>query len=112
MAQPNPLPVPNAPNAPTFAIVYDLNVPELRNGGIASLIPPGHAHAGRSDSYYYRKITSCLIALGYSKSEYSFYSKQTTQANAINLQTQPDLTWMPYVMKKMHVVEYCHAGSL
>jgi len=116
---PPALPIPAAVPAalPIVAIVYDINVPSPANGGISSLLP-GHFHAGHSDSWYYRQLTSRLIALGYAHGEYSFYAQQTTVANALNdatnLQTHPSLTWMavPGVMRRLHVVQLCHAGSL
>lgn len=96
--------------------MYDIYCP--KNGGVQVNIPPGHFHAGYSKRYYYDRLANRLGQLGYTNEEYSAYSKPTTGAlaiqDAINLQTHPNLTWMavPGVMRRMHVVEFVHGGSL
>jgi hypothetical protein len=98
--------------------MYDIHCPARHNGGIQANIPAGHPHAGHGNDYYYDRLTSRLRALGYNHEEYSAFSQQIAGAAAIAdacaLQTHPSLTWMaiPGVMRRMHVVEYQHAGSL
>lgn len=111
-----PAPLPAA--QPVFAIVYDLHKPSDEAGGISSLLPAGHFHANHGSAWYYRQLVNRLVALGYQQGEYSFYSRQTTLAqatiDACNLQTHPTLTWMavPGVVRRMHVVNLTHVGSL
>lgn len=82
MALPPPLPAPNPANPalPVFAIVYDIHKPSDEAGGISSLLPAGHQHAGHGSAWYYRQLTNRLIHLGYAQGEYSFYAQQTTLA--------------------------------
>jgi len=92
--------------------LYDIHKPSDENGGISSLLP-SHPHAGHGSAWYYRQLTQRLNQLGYHHGEYSFYAQQIA-TDACNLQTFPTLTWMavPGVMRRMHVVEVTHAGSL
>lgn len=99
-------------------ILYDIYCPSPQNGGLQSNIPLNHPHAGHSNDYYYRRITNRLRQLGYENVEYSAFSKDTTPALAItdacSLQSDPECTWMavPGVMRRMHVIEFKHLGSL
>jgi hypothetical protein len=101
---------------PVHGIQYDIFCPAA--GGVGANIPPGHFHAGHSKKYYYDHLIAVLRQFGYDDREYSCFSRATDEATALmearTLQQHPSLTWMavPGVMRAMHVVRYCHHGSL
>jgi hypothetical protein len=115
---PRPPPVPADPAHPMHAIVYDLSRPSDEDGGIASLLPPGHPDAFQYSSWFYLQLTNRLRALGYQRGEYSLYWRYCTyddaENDACNLQTHPTLTWMAVdgIVQVLQVVRLGHVGSI
>jgi hypothetical protein len=86
------------PPLPVFQIVSDIHTPSDVNGGISSLLPAGHPHAGHNSAWYHRQLIRRLNQLGYQHTEDSCYARQTTlgqaTVDACSLQTFVTLTWM------------------
>lgn len=109
------------PEQAIYGIAFDLHCPSREYGGLSSLLPQTHTHYGHSNSWYYLQINTALIALGYVNKQYSVRSaapgtktREQAIADAIVLETLPNLTWMsvPGVVRRMHVVSFAHAGNI
>ncbi|KYR01396.1 hypothetical protein DLAC_01985 [Tieghemostelium lacteum] len=95
-----------------YGLVYDIHTPDdgNRNYNPAVLLPVDHPdkHIQSRDTFY-KRLRSVLYARGFNDSEYSMMTKECTEAEVIQdayaLHTNDTLTWMPYCIRKMHVVK-------
>ncbi|RHZ88092.1 hypothetical protein Glove_26g240 [Diversispora epigaea] len=80
-------------------------------------IPVGHPHAGKNGAWCRKKLRKELLSVGWTlNEEYSVISIRSNVSTAllqvVQLQTIFNLHWMPYGVRKMHVMKGVHDRSL
>ncbi|RIA90928.1 hypothetical protein C1645_737476 [Glomus cerebriforme] len=80
-------------------------------------IPAWHPNSGRNGAWFRRRLRRELRNLGWTLNvQYSTVSRRVGSdialQQALQLQTRPNLYWMPYGIRRLHVMEGRHNRSL
>ncbi|PKY33032.1 hypothetical protein RhiirB3_475661 [Rhizophagus irregularis] len=105
---PGPLPNPRRVRRDLTYLAYDIY--EVPN------IPAGHPHFGRNGAWCRRELRRELQGLGWRLNvQYLMISRFISVDRGLfqvrQLQTSPNLYWMPYGVRHMHVIRGIHRHS-